>query len=76
MELHSIFLQTLMDFDGNQPIRILFWNDEMMLTKQKHMIYKFVRSLFKKGVWYSRKTLLSETNARKLFANRRGQTIF
>jgi hypothetical protein len=29
-----------MDFDGNQPIRILFWNDEMMFTKQKHMIIK------------------------------------
>jgi hypothetical protein len=28
-----------MDFDGNQPIRILFWNDEMF-TKQKHMIIK------------------------------------
>jgi hypothetical protein len=27
------------DFDGNQPIRILFWNDEMF-TKQKHMIIK------------------------------------
>jgi hypothetical protein len=26
-----------MDFDGYQPIRILFWNDEMMFTKQKHM---------------------------------------
>jgi hypothetical protein len=29
-----------MDFDGNQPIRILFWNDEMMFTKQKHMAIK------------------------------------
>jgi hypothetical protein len=38
IELHPIFLQTLMDFDGYQPIRILFWNDEMMFTKQKHMI--------------------------------------
>ena len=37
IELHLIFLQTLMDFDGYQPIRILFWNDEMMFTKQKHM---------------------------------------
>jgi hypothetical protein len=37
IELHPIFLQTLMDFDGNQPIRILFWNEEMMFTKQKHM---------------------------------------
>jgi hypothetical protein len=36
IELHPIFLQTLMDFDGNQPIRILFWNNEMMLTKQAH----------------------------------------
>jgi hypothetical protein len=27
-----------MDFDGNQPIRILFWKDEMMFTKQKHML--------------------------------------
>ena len=40
IELHPIFLQTLMDFDGNQPIRILFWNEEMMFTKQKHMVIK------------------------------------
>jgi hypothetical protein len=40
IELHPIFPQTLMDFDGNQPIKILFWNDEMMFTKQKHMIIK------------------------------------
>jgi hypothetical protein len=40
IELHPIFLQSLMDFDGNQPIRILFWKDEMMFTKQKHMIIK------------------------------------
>jgi hypothetical protein len=40
IELHPIFLQTLMDFDGYQPIRILFWNDEMMFTKQKHMVIK------------------------------------
>jgi tRNA (Thr-GGU) A37 N-methylase len=40
IELHPNFLQTLMDFDGNQPIRILFWNDEMMFTKQKHMVIK------------------------------------
>jgi hypothetical protein len=40
IELHPIFLQTLMDFDGNQPIRILFWNDEMIFTKQKHTIIK------------------------------------
>jgi hypothetical protein len=37
IELHPIFLQILMDFDGNQLIRILFWNDEMMFSKQKHM---------------------------------------
>jgi hypothetical protein len=29
-----------MDFDGNQPIRTLFWNDEMMFTKQKYMVIK------------------------------------
>jgi hypothetical protein len=40
IELYPIFLQTLKDFDGNQPIRILFWNDEMMFTKQKHMVNK------------------------------------
>ena len=28
------------NFDGYQPIRILFWNDEMMFTKQKHMVIK------------------------------------
>jgi hypothetical protein len=40
IELHPIFPQTLMDFDGYQPIKILFWNDEMMFTKQKHMVIK------------------------------------
>jgi hypothetical protein len=29
-----------MDFYGYQPIGILFWNDEMMFTKQKHMVIK------------------------------------
>jgi hypothetical protein len=36
-----------MDFDGNQPISILFWNDEMMFTKQKHMAIKRPSSLAK-----------------------------
>jgi hypothetical protein len=40
IELHPIFLQTLMDFDGYKPIRILIWNDEMMFTKQKQMVIK------------------------------------
>jgi hypothetical protein len=41
IELHPILLQTLMDFDGYQPFRILFWNDEMKFTKQKHMVIKW-----------------------------------
>ena len=56
IELHPIFPQTLMNFDGNQPIRILFWNDEMMFTKQKHMIIKKtgkgkISKMSKKLIW-------------------------
>jgi hypothetical protein len=35
IESHPIFLETWMDFDGNLPIRVEFWNDAILFTKQK-----------------------------------------
>jgi hypothetical protein len=37
---HIAVIKWTKNFDGYQPIRILFWNDEMMFTKQKHMVIK------------------------------------
>ena len=40
IELHSSFLQIVMDFDGNQPISVQFRFDIICLPKKKHMVKK------------------------------------
>jgi len=57
IELHPIFLQILMDFDWNQPIRVQFKVHIICLSKQKHMVKKVGKKCQDRGKMSKTKTI-------------------